>query len=66
MSTLNDAGRFLPVTGMVLPRFAGIATFMRLPYVPLTDALIELVEGQRAVVIGAGQAEAELHQRLLA
>ena len=44
MSTLNDAGRFLPVTGMVLPRFAGIATFMRLPYVPLTDALIDEVE----------------------
>lgn len=26
---------FLPVSGMELPRFAGIATFMRLPHVPL-------------------------------
>ena len=26
---------FLPVSGLVLPRFAGLATFMRLPYLPL-------------------------------
>lgn len=30
--------RFLPVAGNVLPRFAGIATFMRLPYRPLAEA----------------------------
>ena len=28
---------FLPVTGTVMPRFAGIATFMRLPYLSLDD-----------------------------
>ncbi len=27
-----------PVSGMVTPRFAGLATFMRLPHVPLEDA----------------------------
>ena len=27
-----------PVPGHILPRYAGIATFMRLPYVPLDDA----------------------------
>jgi guanidinopropionase len=30
--------RFRPVSGMVLPRFAGIATFMRLPHLPLEEA----------------------------
>ena len=29
---------YRPVSGATLPRFAGIATFMRLPYVDLTDA----------------------------
>ncbi len=28
---------FQPVSGFGLPRFAGVATFMRLPHVPLTD-----------------------------
>jgi len=28
---------YKPVSGFVLPRFAGIATFMRLPHVPLED-----------------------------
>ena len=28
---------FLPVSGFVLPRFAGLATFMRLPYAPPGD-----------------------------
>src|ERR1043165_7596320 len=27
-----------PLSGMVTPRFAGIATFMRLPHVPLAEA----------------------------
>ncbi len=30
--------RFQPVSGMEIPRFAGIATFMRLPHVALPDA----------------------------
>ena len=28
---------FAPVSGFVLPRFAGIPTFMRLPHIPLDD-----------------------------
>jgi guanidinopropionase len=35
---------FLPISGFVLPRFAGIPTFMRLPHVPLEDARIERVD----------------------
>lgn len=35
---------FHPVSGFDLPRFAGLATFMRLPHVPLTDARIKDVE----------------------
>ena len=35
---------FLPVTGTVLPRYAGIATFMRLPYLELEDARIPEVD----------------------
>ncbi len=35
---------FTPVPGTVLPRFAGIPTFMRLPHVPLSDARIGEVE----------------------
>lgn len=31
---------FKPISGMELPRFAGIPTFMRLPYVPIEDAKI--------------------------
>ena len=31
-------GRYLPVSGNDLPRFAGIPTFMRLPHVPLAEA----------------------------
>ncbi len=30
--------KFRPVSGTVLPRFAGIPTFMRLPYVPVEEA----------------------------
>ena len=30
--------RFRPVSGTVLPRFAGIATFMRLPHIPVEQA----------------------------
>ncbi len=29
---------FLPISGNVLPRFAGIPTFMRLPHIPLEEA----------------------------
>jgi guanidinopropionase len=32
-----DTEFFMPVTGTVMPRFAGIATFMRLPYLALDD-----------------------------
>ncbi len=35
---------FHPVSGFDLPRFAGVATFMRLPHVALTDARIKDVE----------------------
>jgi guanidinopropionase len=35
---------FTPVSGMDLPRFAGIPTFMRLPHVSLDDARISEVE----------------------
>ena len=35
---------FTPVPGTVLPRFAGIPSFMRLPHVPLSDARIGEVE----------------------
>ncbi len=33
-----DTALFQPVLGTVLPRFAGIATFMRLPHLPLEQA----------------------------
>ena len=37
---------FTPVSGMDLPRFAGIPTFMRLPHVPITsDRLSEVDVG---------------------
>jgi guanidinopropionase len=39
MADPNSRARFQPVLGTVLPRFAGIATFMRLPHVPLDQAL---------------------------
>lgn len=35
---------FKPVSGMDLPRFAGVPTFMRLPHVPLDDARISDVD----------------------
>ena len=35
---------FLPVSGMTLPRFAGIATFMRLPHVGLDDPRLDKVQ----------------------
>ncbi|QTN34546.1 agmatinase [Cognatishimia activa] len=37
-------GFFQPVSGMELPRFAGVPTFMRLPYVALDDARISDVD----------------------
>lgn len=35
---------FTPVSGMDLPRFAGVPTFMRLPHVPLEDARLAEVD----------------------
>ena len=35
---------FQPVSGMVLPRFAGVPTFMRLPHVPLDDPRLAQVD----------------------
>lgn len=35
---------FQPVSGFDLPRFAGVATFMRLPHVPLDDPRLKDVE----------------------
>ena len=35
---------FKPITGSVMPRFAGLATLMRLPYVQKTDAEFADVE----------------------
>ena len=37
-------GFFQPVSGMALPRFAGVPTFMRLPYVGLDDARLADVD----------------------
>lgn len=34
----DETGFYQPIPGMEVPRFAGIATFMRLPHVPLDDA----------------------------
>lgn len=39
-----DTDYFMPVTGTVLPRFAGIATFMRLPYLALDDPRMQQVQ----------------------
>lgn len=39
-----NSGDFHPVSGFDLPRFAGIATFMRLPYVTLDDPRIAEVD----------------------
>ena len=41
---MSDADFFLPVTGTVMPRFAGIATFMRLPYLAPDDARAKEVD----------------------
>jgi len=35
---------YLPITGTVMPRFAGIATFMRLPYLSLDNPQVKDVE----------------------
>ncbi len=35
---MSEQRSYLPVSGMELPRFAGIATFARLPWVPLEEA----------------------------
>lgn len=34
----TDQGRYLPISGNDLPRFAGIPTFMRLPHVTMNEA----------------------------
>ena len=36
--------KFAPITGTVMPRYAGLPTLMRLPFTQLTDADIEEVE----------------------
>jgi guanidinopropionase len=42
---MNEQARsFLPISGNVLPRFAGIPTFMRLPHIPLEQAQAAGVE----------------------
>ncbi len=41
---MNDTSKFLPVTGTVLPRYADIATFMRLPRVHLHEAWADEVD----------------------
>ena len=41
---------FHPVSGMEMPRFAGIATFMRLPHVPLDDPRINFAISERCGV----------------
>ena len=38
----DQGDRFQPIAGTVLPRFAGIATFMRLPHVPVEEAAGEV------------------------
>ena len=35
---MSETRSYLPMSGMELPRFAGIPTFMRLPHIPLEDA----------------------------
>ena len=35
---------FEPISGFVLPRFAGIATFMRLPHIGLDDPRLSQVQ----------------------
>ncbi|GAB1364062.1 hypothetical protein MASR1M32_32980 [Rhodobacter sp.] len=37
-------GFFTPVSGLDLPRFAGVPTFMRLPYVAPGDARLQEVD----------------------
>jgi guanidinopropionase len=44
MMNKADKQRFLPVSGNVLPRFAGIPTFMRLPHVGVDEARAAGVE----------------------
>ena len=39
-----DKQRFLPISGNVLPRFAGIPTFMRLPHIGVDEAKAAEVE----------------------
>jgi guanidinopropionase len=39
-----DKQRFLPISGNVLPRFAGIPTFMRLPHIGVDEAKASEVE----------------------
>lgn len=43
MTTLQKPS-FQPISGMDLPRFAGIPTFMRLPHIPLGDDQISQVD----------------------
>jgi hypothetical protein len=40
---------FKPVSGNVLPRFAGIATFMRLPHLSVPEAAPATAPGRSAI-----------------
>lgn len=44
METELSDSFFEPVSGFDLPRFAGVATFMRLPYVAMSDEMINQVD----------------------
>ncbi len=37
-ASMTEPRSYLPLSGMDLPRFAGIPTFMRLPHVPVDEA----------------------------
>ena len=42
--TAKDQSFFQPISGFDLPRFAGVPTFMRLPYVPPENQIFNEVE----------------------
>ena len=56
-----------PLSGLVTPRFAGIATFMRLPHVPLDQAQGHAFLGQTVEIkfdLEASQVDALQRNRL--
>ena len=44
MTEQRSEEKFTPITGTVMPRYAGLATFMRLPYFPLAQASLDEVD----------------------